>query len=153
MGEQRKSNTCGTEIALSKIFLKKFSMNQKLKMGKKKGKKANNSVTEEKAVENVEPTNNVEPSITENGVKVKKSKKNKKSLNESNFQDEPKEVSVQSPENGNKSKKSRKNKKVDKEKESEDSSPMEVQTPESVPKVNLVKQKLKQSLIAENAYI
>merc|ERR1712109_194084 len=109
-------------------------MNQKMKMGKKKGKKANDSVTEEKAIENAEPTNNVEPSIAENGVKVKKSKRNKKSLNESNAQDEPKEASVQSPENG---KKSKKNKKVDEEKESQDSTPMEVQTPENASKVNL----------------
>merc|ERR1712098_1022131 len=45
------------------------------------------------------------------------------------------------------------NKKVDEVKESQDSSLMDVQAPESVPKVNVVKQNLKQSLIAENAYI
>ena len=127
-------------------------MNQKLKMGKKKGKKANDSVTEEKAVENAEPTNIVEPSPAENGVKVKKSKKNKKSLNESNSE-EPKEILVHSSENGNKSKKSKKNKNVDEDEESQDSSLMEVQTPENAPKVNVIKQNLKQSLIAENTYI
>ena len=127
-------------------------MNQKLDKKKGKKRKAGDVDGEVKSVENEEPTINVEPNHVENGIKVKKSKKNKNKLNETDAQ-KPTEISVQPAENGTKSKKSKKNKTVDTEieKPQED---LETSTSESVPKVNNVEKKpLKQCLIAENAYI
>merc|ERR1712002_640101 len=83
--------------------------------------------------------------------------KKKNVLNENEDQ-KPIEIAVEPTENGTKLKKSKKNKIVDVKvseetpQETPELSSMEVQQPESVPKVNVGKN-LKQSLIAENAYI
>jgi len=130
-------------------------MNQKLDKKKGKKRKAGDVDGEVKSVENAEPTINVEPNHVENGIKVKKSKKNKNKLNENDAQkpSEITEISVQPAENGIKSKKSKKNKTVDTEIEKSEED-LETSTTESVPEVNNVgKKPLKQCLIAENAYI
>jgi len=123
----------------------------------KKSKKVDDNGTEANSGENAESTHNIEPANAEGSIKVKKSKK-KNVLNE-NDEQKPKEIAVEPTENGKKLKKSKKNKIVDvkiseeKPQENPESSPMEIQQPESVvPKV-IVGKNLKQSLIAENAYI
>lgn len=133
-------------------------MNQKLDKKKGKKRKAGDVDGEVKSVENAEPIVKVEPNPVENGIKVKKSKKNKNVKNENDDAQKPTEISFQPAENGIKSKKSKKNKtldaKLEKFQESLESSITDVQPSESVPKVNNVgKKPLKQCLIAENAYI
>merc|ERR1712083_316168 len=160
MGTVSNFYTCETKLKI---------MNQKLEKKSKKAKKADDNSTdsdEVKSPENVDVLENVEPNHVETGKKVKKSKKKKNLINEIEAQ-KSEEMSLQPSENGKKSKKA---KKIKTEITTE-STPMNTQDPESSPKVktelktelktepteNVHKvnmgKKLKQSLIAENAYI
>jgi len=122
----------------------------------KKSKKVDDNGIEANSGETAESAHNIKPANVEGSIKVKKSKKKNK-LKE-NDELKPNEIAIEPTENGTKLKKSKKSKSVDvkvseeKPQENPELSSMEVQQSKSVPKVNVGKN-LKQSLIAENAYI